>query len=177
MTSCADISPRKISSASSRNRAGRFQRTGLGTKLHILNVDIAKDVISRRLPLDDDTPGRMHWPSQAVAGAVPVDSLFFERLTREKQRAAPGKPGKTFWSDPSDQEPWDCLVYAYAALQGLKLIPNGSWARMVAIPAEPRHDGAAPSPSAAVSAAPAVPAPKPRPKSAPRIAISPMMRR
>lgn len=155
-------------------------RTGLGTYMHSIDVDIAKDIISQRLALVDDLPGRFHWPSSSIAGSVAIDSLFFERLTREKQRAVPGRPGKTYWTDPSDQEPWDCLMYAYAALKGLCAIPKNPWARIMEMqdPDAERAGGPAQAPAkAAVSAVPVQTAQKPKAKSKQKVIHSSFMRR
>lgn len=164
-------------------------KTGLGSLLHLVDVDTAKDTLVRQLAAEPGEVGCFHWPSASLAGSTPVDDLFFTRLTREKQRAAPGRPGRTYWTSPTDQEPWDCLVYAYAAMMGLCSIPNNPWSRMVAIRVEPATVPVAEAaPAAAVPAAAprqAVPAPVPTPAPAPRqiakpkqkIITSPFMRR
>jgi phage terminase large subunit GpA-like protein len=99
-------------------------------------------------------------------------------LTLEKQRPAPGRPGRTYWTSPSDQEPWDCLVYAYAAAQGLKLTPGGPWAAMLATPkdgAAAKQPAAKPVPIAAAQTVSQSAAPKP--KATPRVTVSPFIRR
>ena len=152
-------------------------KTGLGSLLHLVDVDTAKDTLVRQLAAESGETGCFHWPSAALPGSAPIDDLFFTRLTREKQRAAPGRPGRTYWTSPTDQEPWDCLVYAYAAMMGLCSIPNNPWSRMVAIRTEPAAGPVAEAaPVAAVPAAgprQAVPPPAPAPAPAPRPAAKP----
>lgn len=158
-------------------------KTGLGSLLHLVDVDTAKDTLSRQLAAEPGESGCFHWPSSALPGSTPIDDLFFTRLTREKQRPAPGRPGRTFWTSPSDQEPWDCLVYAYAALVGLCSIPGNMWARQVAVRQTQAHAAGgsdAPAPAAAAQTAPPAPqAPAVAPKPAPRqkVIASPFMRR
>lgn len=160
-------------------------KTGLGSLLHLVDVDTAKDTLSRQLAAENGESGCFHWPSSALPGSTPIDDLFFTRLTREKQRPAPGRPGRTFWTSPSDQEPWDCLVYAYAALVGLCSIPGNMWARQVAVrqaqvSASATGDASAPAPAVAARTAPPAPqAPAAAPKPAPRqkVISSPFMRR
>lgn len=167
-------------------------KTGLGSLLHLVDVDTAKDTLVRQLAAELGEAGCFHWPSASLPGSAPIDDLFFTRLTREKQRAAPGRPGRTFWTSPTDQEPWDCLVYAYAAMMGLCSIPNNPWSRMVAIrpdqvvaPATTPASAAAPTavtaapaaaPSPAIPARPA-PAPAPKPAARQKVITSPFMRR
>lgn len=150
-------------------------KTGLGSLLHLVDVDTAKDTLVRQLAAEPGEAGCFHWPSASLAGSTPIDDLFFTRLTREKQRAAPGRPGRTYWTSPTDQEPWDCLVYAYAAMMGLCAIPNNPWSRMVAIRVEPAAVTEAVPTAAAPASAPkqAVPAPVPAPAPAPRPAAKP----
>lgn len=164
-------------------------KTGLGSLLHLVDVDTAKDTLVRQLAAEVGEAGCFHWPSASLAGSTPIDDLFFTRLTREKQRAAPGRPGRTYWTSPTDQEPWDCLVYAYAAMMGLCSIPGNPYSRQVAI----QQVAAAPAGSAevvpaapvvqqaqpAAPIAPPVPAPASRPVSKPKqqIITSPFMRR
>ncbi|RAZ84052.1 terminase gpA endonuclease subunit [Cereibacter johrii] len=137
-------------------------------KSYSVEVDVAKDVIYRRLHSDPSEPGGIIFPAGSLpAGAVQCDTKFFTRLTRERPIPVKGQPGKTFWSDPVDQEPWDCLVYAMAAMHGLRQAYPAKYGPMVASPVK-RAPPPATAPAADVAtAAPAIPkprhAPKPRP--------------
>ncbi len=94
-------------------------------KFYIVGVDAAKDTLFRRLHGDGDAPTAIRFPLNQLAGAVPMDADFFGKLTKEKKVFEPGKAHHK-WSSPRGQEPWDCLVYAYAALQGLRSLPGGN---------------------------------------------------
>lgn len=110
-----------------------------GGTVYSIDQDMAKDTMYRRIHGDQDAAGAIMWPAAELDGSVPVDSLFFKRLTRERPVAVQGKPGKFFWSSPSDNEPWDCLMYAYAATYGLRAAPGGiRFKQFLATPLKPR---------------------------------------
>ena len=89
-----------------------------------IDQDICKDAIFRRLHGEPDKPGGLIFPEAPLDGSVPCDAEYFKRLTREKPMPVKGRP-IPYWSSPVDQEPWDCLVYAYAATHGLRALANG----------------------------------------------------
>ncbi len=94
--------------------------------LFTIDVNLAKDEIAPTL-----TGGVVEFPAQTIPGSEEVTEAFMRRLTREKQVAVDGKAAVR-WTTPSDQEPWDCLVYAYAATHALRSLPGGQkWKRLL----------------------------------------------
>ncbi len=106
-------------------------KTSEGSELFVVDVDQIKDAVWRHLGAAEGETGRLHFPVQPLAGSVPCDATFFTRLTRERPRAAPGRPGRTYWTDPSDNEPWDCLIGATAAMLKLTADPASPFSRML----------------------------------------------
>jgi len=126
-----------------------------------VDVNLAKDKLYRQLNGEPDAPGGIVFPRDALPGSVSFDALYFERLTREKPLPVKGQPGKTFWSSPKDQEPWDCLIYSMAAMYGLLQAFPRRYQHLVASPPKaPSKGRPGPQPKPAV-ARPAVDAPKP----------------
>lgn len=137
-------------------------------RVYVVDVDIAKDQTFRQLYADVDSPGGICFPAGAVpTGSVPFDKTYFERLTREKPLPVKGNPQHTFWTSPKDQEPWDCLIYAVAAMYGLLQAYPRRFEPLVASP--PRViSRQAPAPGKPGAPQPPRPvAPKPKPKAAP----------
>lgn len=138
-----------------------------------VDVNLVKDRLFQRLHDDPEKPGGILFPESVPEGSVAFDKAFFTRLTREKQIPVQGDPGKYYWSSPSDQEPWDCLIYAYAAMQILKSRSQRAAAK-VAIPKAPKApsgaaDDAEPGPpELAETAREDPPPPRPAPKPAPK---------
>lgn len=103
--------PRKLS------RDKRVYLTPVGT-------DNAKDVIYRRLLIDQPGPGFCHYPNRDV-----YDAEFFAQLTGEEKRAVvrQGRRTLAFMQSYANVEVLDCRVYALAAVKiaqdrfGLKL--------------------------------------------------------
>lgn len=94
--------------------------------LFTIDVNLAKDEIAPTL-----AGGLVEFPSQTIPGAEAVEDAFLRRLTREKQIPVEGRAGVR-WTTPSDQEPWDCLVYAYAATHALRSLTGGQkWKRLL----------------------------------------------
>jgi phage terminase large subunit GpA-like protein len=92
--------------------------------LFTIDVNLAKDDIAPTL-----AGGLVEFPSQTIPGSELVNEAFMRRLTREKQIPVEGRAGVR-WTTPSDQEPWDCLVYAYAATHALRSLTGGQrWKR------------------------------------------------
>lgn len=106
--------PRKLS------KDKRVYLTPVGT-------DNAKDVIYRRLLIDQPGPGYCHYPNREV-----YDTEFFAQLTGEEKRSVmrQGRPALAFMQSYSNVEVLDCRVYALAAVKiaqdrfGLKLNPE-----------------------------------------------------
>lgn len=83
-----------------------------GVKLWPIGTDAAKELIYRRLNIEQPGPGYMHWPM-----GLPVE--YFQGLTAEKLKRVTNKAGYevTKWEKDGTQrnEPLDLQVYAYAA--------------------------------------------------------------
>lgn len=139
-------------------------------RMYSIDVDIAKDTLFRQINSEPDAPGGIVFPSAPPAGSVDFDKTYFERLTREKPIPVKGQSGKTFWSSPKDQEPWDCLVYSLAAVHGLLQAMPRRYEPLLASPVQARPAIAAP---VADAAAPVAPTPRPAPKPARRVAKTP----
>jgi phage terminase large subunit GpA-like protein len=86
------------------------------TDVFILGVDQAKSVVQARLMIAGAwAPGYCHFRS-----ADAYDSAYFDGLTVEKAitKYKFGRPYKVWECPPGKRnEPWDCRVYAYAALK------------------------------------------------------------
>lgn len=83
--------------------------------------------------------------------------------------------GSIRWDNqPSDQESWDCLIGAYAALRSLKSIPSLGIKELVGAPKPTKKLGRPPVPGAAVAPDPEAkpPAPSKRPKPKPTFGMS-----
>jgi len=89
-----------------------------GHIVRVIGVDTAKDTIYARLLLAEGSPGYCHF-------AISYDENWFVQATSEKRITKPDKRGNEVrtWIKPSGarNEALDCRVYAYAALQGLKI--------------------------------------------------------
>lgn len=90
-----------------------------------IDVNLAKDAVYKKIHAEVDEEGVITYHAEPPSGSLSFDTEFFTRLTREKP--VPVKNGVgTFWTDPPDQEPWDCMVYSYAALEGLLALVPGT---------------------------------------------------
>ncbi|OOY22499.1 hypothetical protein BMI91_19650 [Thioclava sediminum] len=87
--------------------------------LYTIDVSLAKDELAIAL-----SEGKGEFPAIPMPGAEEMTREFFDRLTREKQVPVAGRPGLTKWTSPKNQEPWDCLVYAYAGTHALRAMPG-----------------------------------------------------
>jgi len=140
-----------------------------------IDVNLIKDRIFQRLHDEPEKPGGILFPDSVPEGSVQFDKAFFTRLTREKQIPVQGEPGAFYWSSPQDQEPWDCLVYAYAAMVILK-----SRSKIAAAKVAPQKKRAAPeksepekAPSETKNQKPAASTAKPKPKrKSPRVRVA-----
>lgn len=90
-------------------------------RVYLVDVDIVKDTLFRRLHGDKDAPNAIVFPSEPLPDAVECDAEYFKNLTKEKKEYVPGGSGY-FWTEASGQEVWDTLVYNYVALEGLRSI-------------------------------------------------------
>ena len=84
--------------------------------LYEVGTQSAKDMISRRLALEEPGPGYSHFPAT-------YDSEFFAQLTAERPVLKMVSGQRFFvWENPKGRrnEALDCRVYAYAALCGLQ---------------------------------------------------------
>ena len=126
-----------------------------GHTVRIIGVDTAKDTIYARWQVEEGKPGRCHF-------SVAYDEEWFTQATVEKRVTKLDKRGNEVrtWVKPSNarNEALDCRVYAYAALQGLKIERRLVLARQsVEVPEAP--EPARPAPPTPVPALPAKPLP------------------
>lgn len=135
-----------------------------GGYLYTIDTWSAKDRLYPRMTLAPDQPGAIRFPELQVRGSMPCDGTFFQRLTRERPKPMRGQPGVTTWADqPRDQEPWDTLIYSYAALHALYSMKGGSKIREAL-----EADGPPPAPVIPARSETDTSAPKPAAKPAPR---------
>jgi phage terminase large subunit GpA-like protein len=82
--------------------------------LYTVGVDVAKDIIYKRLKIEDPGPGYCHFPM--------YEHEYFEQLASEKIVFTyhKGFPARKFISTRARNEALDCRVYAYAAFVGLQ---------------------------------------------------------
>jgi phage terminase large subunit GpA-like protein len=100
-------------------RPGRKQRA---EKPFMIGTQLAKDRIASMLRREEPGPGYCHFPPSATAA-------YFRGLFAEKKKYRQlGGKYVTYWDDSSvtGNEPGDCRVYAYAAMQALKSL-SSSW--------------------------------------------------
>ena len=112
-TRTASVWPR----AASKKNADQF---------FMIDTQLAKDAIGRRLSIEEDGPGKVHFP--AGTSKEYLKGITSERLVRVRE-------GGTYWKKENEQaygEPLDCFVYAYACLQGLKMTSK-RWRNLDAI--------------------------------------------
>lgn len=109
-----------------------------GGYIRIVDTPPVKSLLLERLKRAPGEPGSIHFPSAHLEGALPVDARFFKRLTKERPKVIPGQDGVSWAGQPSDQEPWDCLVGCYVALEALYSMKGGSKLRdQLVAPYEP----------------------------------------
>lgn len=97
-----------------------------GGYLFVVDTYTPKDIIFERLKRVPGEPGSIHFPSAHIEGSLPVDGKFFKRLTKERPKVVPGQDRTSWANQPSDQEPWDCLIGCYVALDALYGKKGGS---------------------------------------------------
>jgi len=95
---------------------GRNQTKADRSGLHVFTVGThkAKDLISSRMKLSGDGPGRMHWYTG-------IRDDYFKQMTGEVK--APNRMGRFTWQQKAGVaiEFWDCEVYALHAARAIKL--------------------------------------------------------
>jgi phage terminase large subunit GpA-like protein len=97
-----------------KKRHERFQ-----TWLFYVMTDTIKDQIHEWFKLDHPGPGYCHFPNKEV-----YDEKYFYGLTIENKKIHQVKGQKVLrWENPSGgrNEPWDCRVYSFGALQILNI--------------------------------------------------------
>ena len=92
-------------------------------RVYMVDVDIIKDTMFRRLHGDKAAPNAIVFPMEPLGGARECDADYFKDLTKEKKEYVPGGTGY-YWTKASGQEVWDTLIYNFAALEGLRAIPG-----------------------------------------------------
>ena len=84
---------------------------------YMLDTQLAKDILlGERLPIERAGRGCLHFP-------MSVDDAFLKGLLAETLHS--DKSGAKWWEKSDGKaygEPTDCLVYAYSALQGVKML-------------------------------------------------------
>ena len=91
-------------------------RNKAGVKLGLVGTDTCKSTIYSRLVIPDFGPGYMHFPAS-------VGTEYFEGLTAEKKitKKVRGEPREEWVKIRARNEPLDCEIYAYAALELLNI--------------------------------------------------------
>lgn len=130
-----------------------------GHLLRMLGVDTAKDAIYARFKIGEaGKAGYCHF-------SMAYDGDWFEQATVERRVTTTDKHGMEVrvWEKPAGarNEALDCRVYAYAALQGLKIERRLVLVRRTAVPDAPPLD----TPAEPMQAIPAVPPPTRAPPS------------
>ena len=116
-----------------------------GHTVRMIGVDTAKDTIYARWQVAEGKPGYCHF-------SMAYDENWFIQATVERRITKFDRRGNEVrsWEKPSGarNEALDCRVYAYAALQGLKIERRLILARRAveAINADPQPDKPAPAP-------------------------------
>jgi phage terminase large subunit GpA-like protein len=119
---CRPRSPRRVFAIKGRGGPGipiwpkkATRNVAKKTDVFVLGVDQAKSVVQARLMIAEPGPGYCHFPKRDA-----YDPAYFDGLTVEKAitKYKFGRPFKVWECPPGKRnEPWDCRVYAYAALK------------------------------------------------------------
>ena len=115
------------------------RRNRAGVKLGLVGTDTCKSLIYSRLALTEDGPGYMHFPQSA-------DAQYFEGLTAEKKVTKKNRGVlKEEWVKIRPRnEPLDCEIYAYAALELLNIQDWDVLEQQITDAAEARRTGGSP---------------------------------
>jgi len=111
-------------------------RNRSGIKLGIVGTDTCKSTIYSRLTIPDFGPGYMHFPGS-------VDAEYFEGLTAEKKvrKKIRGIEKEEWVKIRARNEPLDCEIYAYAALELLNVQNWDALEQMIAAQVAERDKG------------------------------------
>lgn len=92
-------------------RVSRAKGSMAGFAHRMIDTQLAKDVLGRRLKIESAGPGFVHFPKS-------LPDSYFHSLAAEK--LVVDKRGNRFWRKrgANTGEAWDTMVYAYAALCG-----------------------------------------------------------
>ncbi|MCG6111553.1 MAG: phage terminase large subunit family protein [Paracoccus sp.] len=141
-------------------------------RVYMVDVDIAKDILYRRLHGDKAALNSIRFPLDHLPGSVPFDDAYFIGLTKEQKVYVQGGTGY-YWSSPSGQEAWDTGVYNLVTLHGLRSLPGGDL--FIKLTGKDPQSIRAAAARAANSGAPVKPTPAgkpaPRPASKPRYGL------
>jgi phage terminase large subunit GpA-like protein len=101
-------------------------RNKAGVKLGLVGTDTCKSTIYSRLVIPDFGPGYMHFPTS-------VGTEYFEGLTAEKKvtKKVRGEVREEWVKMRARNEPLDCEIYAYAALELLNIQNWDALERMI----------------------------------------------
>jgi len=89
-----------------------------GHKVWRIGVDTVKDILKARLAVNEG--------DRMVRFSADLSLEFFKQMTVEKRKITydrRGRPKRTWYNPPGARnEAWDCAVYGYAAMEGMKKI-------------------------------------------------------
>ncbi len=116
--------PIKGWSAGNGKRGPAIWKTAISksVKVYSVDVDLSKDATHPKIH-EDTRLDRLVMPSVSLSQARPCDADFFSGLTKEKKEFVRGSSSWTWTRKAKGNEPWDCLQYAFAAVQALKSLP------------------------------------------------------
>ncbi|GJE45934.1 terminase gpA endonuclease subunit [Methylobacterium soli] len=113
----------------------RTPSSKLGNSWFMIGGNAARDWAYGSLAIGEPGPRHVHFPVEPALGARPVDTEFFEQLTREKLVVR--RQGYTEWVKPkAAHEVGVCFVYAYVAVCGLQAL-SGRYVVMGRMPSAP----------------------------------------
>ena len=136
----------------------RLPSSKLGSSWYMVGGNAARDFAYGSLAVIDAGPRHVHFPVEPAAGSRPIDTEYFEQLTREKLVVR--RQGFTEWEKPkAAHEGGVCFVYAYVAVCGLQAMSG----RYVALGKMPERDEEAEDLEPTVDGAPAPAKPEPPP--------------
>lgn len=100
-----------------------------------LGTQSGKDTLERRKKLSGSGPEVIHWPSSMIATKGTIYDFFkgMSAISLKKTKDT----NRPYWEDKPGNEPIDCWVYAYAALQLLKENYSDVAAALSKPPAQP----------------------------------------
>lgn len=137
----------------------RLPSSKLGSSWYMVGGNAARDFAYGSLAVPEAGPRHVHFPVEPAAGSRPIDTEYFEQLTREKLVVR--RQGQfTEWEKPkAAHEAGVCFVYAYVAVCGLQAMSS----RYVALGKMPERDEEPDDPEPTADGAPAPAKPEPPP--------------